>query len=123
MPPLHRRNFLPTTIVAVILWIACGLIIAFLDPEKNFKFQISNFKFVFYPNIILFLLTLTLSLTLTLALLFGNTRRGVLTSLFLISLLLLRLFKCLYWWFIPILLVVTLTVEFLLSTRNRKRTM
>ncbi len=93
MPPLHRRNFLPTVIVNLFLWAICGLIIFFLDPNNNFKFQILNFKLPVYPNIILFFITLALSLTLTLALLFGNTRRGFLVSLAIVGALILQITK------------------------------
>jgi len=91
MPPLHRRNFLPTVIVNLFLWVTCGLIIFFLDPSNNYKLQITNYKLPVYPNIILFFISLALSLTLTLALLFGNTRRGFLASLGIIGLLILKI--------------------------------
>lgn len=120
MARLHRRNFLPTAIVNLILWIACGLIVFFLDPNENFKFHISNFKLFIYPNIILFFLALTLSLTLALALLFGNTRRGFLSSLFIISILLLRLLKLAYWWTVLPLGALLLILEVLFIQRKQK---
>lgn len=91
MTYLHRRNFLPTVIVNLLLWITCGLIVFFLDPNNNFKFQIFNFKFLIYPHIILFLFALTLSLTLSLALLLANTRRGFLLAILIVSVLIIRL--------------------------------
>jgi len=75
MPPLHRRNFLPTVIVTLFFWVVCGTIVFFLDPEKNL-------------NVVLFFITIALTLTLTFALLLGNTKKGFLLSL-LISLFLL----------------------------------
>lgn len=119
MARLHRRNFLPTAIVNLILWIACGLIIFFLDPNQNFKFQVSNFNLFLYPNIILFFFALTLSLTLTLALLFGNTRRGLLLTLLIDNFLIFRLLKIAYWWsFIPGFLILAIT-EIYFSKRKK----
>jgi len=76
----HRRNFLPTFVINLVLWVLVGLIIFYLNPDS-------------YLNIVLFFLILTLSLTLTFALLLANTRRGFLLTLFVDSVLILRLFK------------------------------
>lgn len=121
MARLHRRNFLPTVIVNLILWIIWGLIIIFLDPEKivNCTFYIVHFNLHF--NVVLFFLALTLSLTLTFALLLCNTRRGFLVSLFIISILLLKLFKFLHWWLMLILLVLTIGLELHFSAKRKKR--
>ena len=121
MARLHRRNFLPTVIVNLILWIVCGLIILFLNPQKIAPFQISNFKFQIFPNICLFFLVLTLSLTLTLALLFGNTRRGFLTSIFIVSILILKLLKIFYWWSILTSFILTLTIELYFSFKAKNK--
>ena len=93
MTRLHRRNFLPAFIVNLILWISTIFIVIFLDPEKNVQFTIYNLQLKIFPNILLLFFILTLSLTLTFALLFGNTRRGFIASLFIVSLLLLKMFK------------------------------
>lgn len=120
MTRLHRQNFLPTVIVNLLLWIICGLIVFFLDPQNILHITYPILHIDIYPNIILFFFTLTLSLTLTLALLFTNTRRGFLASLFLISVLLLKLFKYFYWWSVLIFLVFTTVVELLLIRKRKK---
>ena len=121
MTRVHRRNFLPAVIVDLVLWISCGLIVFLFDPDKDSQLSVGSLQFDIYPNIILFFVIFGLSLTITLALLFGNTRRGLFASLFLVSLLLLRLFKYFYWWSALILLAFALAGEILLSIRSRKK--
>ena len=120
MSRLHRRNFLPAVILNLILWIISGLIIFFLNPEKNLQFIIYNLQLNIFLNVILFFFTLTLSLALTLALLFGNTRRGFLISLFFIFILLLRLLKIAHWWTILVLGIVFSTLEAYFVRRKQK---
>ncbi len=120
MTRLHRRNFLPTAIVNLVLWIICGLIIVFLDPEKISKFLVFKFELNIYPNIILFFVILTLSFFLTLALLFGNTRRGVLASLFFTFILLLRLLDIAHWWTILVLGIIISMLEVYFVRRKQK---
>jgi len=121
MARLHRRNFLPTAIINLILWITCGLIIFLLDPNNNFKFPILNFNFSIFPNIILFFLTFTQALTLTLALLLGNTRRGFFCSMIIVSLLFLRLNKLAYWWNVVLVIAVFLFTELSLSRKGSRQ--
>ena len=121
MPPIHRRNFLPTVIVNLILWIACGLIILFLNPDKSSQLLITNYQLLIYPNIILFFLVLTLAFTLTLSLLFADTRRGFLASLLIISILILRLLKIFYWWSILTSFILTLTIELYFSFKAKNK--
>jgi len=117
---VHRRNFLPTAIVNLALWIGCVLIVFFVNPEKSFQFSVFSFQLKAFPNIFLFFLAFTLSLTLTLALLFGNTRRGFLISLFFIFILLLRLLKIAHWWTILVLGIVFSTLEAYFVRRKQK---
>jgi hypothetical protein len=107
MPPLYRRNFLPTIIIDFLLWITCGLIIFFLDPQN-------------FSNIVLFFVFLTLALTLTFALLFANTRRGFLFALLLTGSLLLRFLKTFNWFtFFPIFFVLLSAEIYFLKKFNR----
>jgi len=119
MPPVQRRNFLPTVIVNIILWITCGLIVLFLNPEKLSKLLIANHQLLFPINIILFFLALTLSLTLTLALLFSNTRRGFFLALFFIGFLILRLTKFASWWNIVLVLAFLILPEIYFSKKTK----
>lgn len=124
MTRLRRRNFLPTFIVTILLWISFGLIVFSLDSQKNWQFDnliIRNFRISVYPHILLFFFTLTLSLTLTLALLFSNTRRGFLASLFIVSVLLLKLLKFFHWWLIPIFLLLFIGIELVFITKHKKQ--
>lgn len=128
MTKLHRRNFLPTVMFNLILWISTVLIVFFLDPEKivNFKLYLPRGEagivhFDLRFNMVLFFIALTLSLTLTLSLLFGNTRRGFIASLFITSVLILRLTKFFYWWPILILLVSATSLELFLANRHKKQ--
>lgn len=120
MTRLHRRNFLPTAIVNLVLWIICGLIIVFLDPEKKLSLSLITYHSSFSINIILFFLTLTLSFTLTMALLFGNTRRGFLASLSFTFILLLRLLGIAHWWTILVLGIVISILEVYFVRRKQK---
>lgn len=108
----HRRNFLPTFIVNIILWISCVLIVFLLSPSLNFTFYILHYKFVFPVAITLFFLALTPSLTLTLSLLLANSRRGFLLSLFLSITLLFRLLKICHWWNILIVFLLVFFAEY-----------
>jgi len=73
----RRRNFLPTFLLAILAWLVWFYFLLSFSPEK------SIFIFIFY----LFFL---LANFLTLSLVFGNTRRGFLTSLAFASLLFLK---------------------------------
>ena len=102
----HRRNFLPTFVINLVLWVLVGLIIFYLNPDS-------------YLNIVLFFLILTLSLTLTFALLLANTRRGFLLTLFVDSVLILRLFKLANWWNVLLLFLLFAVIELCFSKRQR----
>jgi len=72
---LKRKNFLPTLILAIILWGVWFWFIFSFPPANNFLI------FIFY--FLLFLATF-----LTTALIFANSRRGLMIALFLVLLLL-----------------------------------
>lgn len=118
MARLHRRNFLPSFILNLVLWISTILIVVFLDPEKivNFTFYIVHFNL--HPNVALFFLSLTLSLTLTFALLFANTRRGLFLATFVTLALFLRLEKLGYWYNLLFLFIILLSLEIYISKRK-----
>jgi len=125
MVPTRRRNFLPTFIVNLFLWLGLLLIILKLSPEQTYKFQILpggrqvlNFEFQIYSNIVLFFLVLTLALTMTIALILGNTRRGFLLTLFIDGFLLLRLFKLTNWLTLVFLFLILLVFEIYFSRRK-----
>src|SRR3972149_7139379 len=74
-----RKNFFPTLLVIIFLWIVLGLIIYFIDPES-------------FGAIPLFFLILFFSLLFTASTLFANTRRGLTITSALIFFLILRYF-------------------------------
>jgi hypothetical protein len=117
----HRRNFSPTLVINLLLWLIFILIVFKLPPGQIFNFQILNFKFTIWPNIILFFLSLSLALTLTLALLFGNTRRGFFLTLFFDGCLFLRLIKQATWLNFILLLGLFLTSEFYFLSREKSK--
>jgi hypothetical protein len=73
---IKRKNFLPTLIFTVVLWIILGGVVYFVDPNT----------FLAVP--LFFLLTFTL-LLFTFSLLFAGSRRGLITSISLSSFLVL----------------------------------
>ncbi len=119
MVPKHRRNFLPTLIVNLLLWILLALVVFKLPPDQVQILTIYGSRLTIHGNIILFFLVLTLSLTLTLALLLGNTRRGFFLTFFLDSLLFLKMFKFLNWINFLLLSAILLTLEFYFSRHLR----
>jgi len=74
---LKRKNFLPTLILAILVWGVWLWLIFSFPPANNFLL------FTFY--FLLFLATF-----LTAALIFANSRRGLLLALFLIFFLFFR---------------------------------
>jgi len=72
-----RKNFLPTLLVALFFWIAWGLILFKIPPGGFLVF------FAFY-------FSLFAAIFLTSALLLANSRRGLMISLVLIGILILR---------------------------------
>ena len=75
----QRKSFLPSLIIAVLLWIGLGLIVYFVNP----------YSFGAMPML---LITIFLATLFTFALIFANTRRGVLVSLIVTIFLILRYF-------------------------------
>jgi hypothetical protein len=65
---LKRRNFLPTLIVTILLWIIFVGLIYFIDPGS-------------FAAIPIFFILLFITLLFTFSLIFASTRRGLISSL------------------------------------------
>lgn len=76
---LKRKNFLPSLILTIILWIALGAVTYFVDPQT-------------FGAIYLFFLLVFFSLLFTFSLILGSTRRGLILSVSLTLFLILRYF-------------------------------
>lgn len=74
---LKRKNFLPTLVLTLLLWIATGFLVYAIDP----------FSFAAVPA---FFVLIFLALLFTFSLIFANTRRGLVVSISLILFLILR---------------------------------
>ena len=72
-----RKNFFPTLIITVFLWLLVGLVVYFVDPEGS-------------GTIILFFFLTFLATFFTFSTLFANSRRGLITSSGLTIFLILR---------------------------------
>ena len=70
----HRKNFLPTFLLAILFWSLWGWLVYFHPPANTFLIA-SFFGLLF------------LALFLTAGLVFANSQRGFLTSLFAILIL------------------------------------
>lgn len=121
MIPKHRRNFLPTFVINVILWGFLIFIVAKLSPEKTLNLPLLTLNLTFSYNILLFFLVLTLTLTLTLALIFGNSRRGFFLALFVDGWLILRLFKQAGWPNLILLSAILFTLELYFFRKSADR--
>ena len=75
----HRRNFLPTLIITLFLWSLVTSVVYFIEPE-NFGAIPLFFALVFF------------ALLFTSSLIFGDKRRGLITSISLTLFLILRYF-------------------------------
>lgn len=76
----RKRNFLPTLILAVISWLSLVYLVLFFTPETKLLIFIF-YSLLFFANF------------LTFSLIFGNSRRGILISLGIISYLFLNQVK------------------------------
>ena len=75
----RRKNFLPSLILTIVLWVLLVGIIYFIDPST--------------PGIIpLFFILLFLCITFTASFLFINTRLGIITGIFSVMFVVLRYF-------------------------------
>jgi len=76
----QRENFLPTLLLTILTWLGWFYFFYFQAPDSN-------------DTIGLFYLFLFIALFLTISLLLANSRRGFLSALALISILVLRQFE------------------------------
>ena len=101
---LKRKNFLPTLLVTMLLWVLLAALIKFVDPAT-------------FGVVPLFFVTVFATLLFTLYLVFANSRRGFLLSL---SLSLFSIFMYLgvgNWLNLALILAITLCIELYFSLR------
>lgn len=68
---LKRKNFFPTLLITIVLWVLLGALVYFVDPNT-------------FGVIPLFFITFFISLLFTFSLIFADSRRGLITSVSLI---------------------------------------
>jgi len=82
----RRKNYLPTLILIVVLWTLLGLMLYFVEPALV--------KDILIPGVYLpFFLIFFPAGWFTLSIIWGNSRRGLLTAIGLTVFLLLRIFQ------------------------------
>ena len=97
------KNFLPTLIIILFLWLCFAFLIFFVEPEMV--------KNIIIPgSYLLFFINLWLALFFTLAIVLGNSLRGLLISTFVIIFLILRLFMLGNW--LNFLLLAAIAIAF-----------
>lgn len=79
----RRKNFFITLLFIILFWSTFGFMIYFIEPEAIKDFILPD-------AYILFFLNLFLALFFTLAVLFANSRRGLLITIGIIIFLILR---------------------------------
>lgn len=81
----HRKNYLPTVLLMIVLWSILGLMMFGVDPELVKDILIPGlflpFWLVFFPASLI-----------TLALVFSNTKRGLITALGITIILILKIY-------------------------------
>jgi len=81
----RRKNYLPTLLLMLSLWSILGLMVFGVDPELVKDILVPGlylpFWLVFFPTSLI-----------TLALIFSNTKRGLITALGLTIILILRIY-------------------------------
>lgn len=104
----RHKNFLPTLLIAILLWLSWLYIFFFISPLDTTYY---------IPHTIYFFVALSLSLTLTLALIFGNTRRGFLLTLGIIIFLILRMYGLAHYLNITLIAGTLLSLELYFSKK------
>jgi hypothetical protein len=94
----NRKNFFPTLLLATILWVAWGWLIYSTAPSSNLK-------------LFIFFLLLFLAVFLTFALIFANSRRGLLSSLIVVTLLIFRYYQLANLLNLFLLFAIVITIE------------
>ncbi len=81
---MRRKNFFITTLFIIFFWITLGLMIFFIDPEMIKDFLIPNAYLLFFIN-------LFFALFFTLAVIFANSRKGLIFTLAILLFLILKI--------------------------------
>ena len=97
-----RRNYLPSLIVTIILWLLLIFVIYFIDPHT-------------FGAIFLFFIVVFFAFLFTASIIFTNTRRGFLTTLGLVLFLFLRLIGIGHVLNLLLIAAIIATVEFYFS--------
>ncbi|OGM75653.1 hypothetical protein A2394_02075 [Candidatus Woesebacteria bacterium RIFOXYB1_FULL_42_36] len=101
---LKRRNFLPTLSITVILWLALGGLIYFVDPDS-------------FAVIPLFFILAFFCLLFAFSLIFANSRRGVVATIALSFFLLLMYFGVGNILNLILIVAIALSIELYFSLR------
>ena len=82
----RRKNYLPTLILTIVLWVFLGLLVFEVEPKLV--------KNILIPGMYLpFFLFFFPASFLTLAIIWGNSKRGFLSAVGLAGILMLRIYK------------------------------
>ncbi|HLE49232.1 MAG TPA: hypothetical protein VI819_04365 [Patescibacteria group bacterium] len=100
-----RKNFLPTLIVTLLLWLGVFSIIYWVDPFATWAI------FLFFINIFF-------AIFFTLSIVFANTRRGLLGAIVLLIFLVLRYFELGHLVNFFLLAGIAITAEIYILRRN-----
>ena len=107
-----QRKFLPFLYLFLISLLPLGFFMLLVSPDQ----KIEIFNTVIHP--VIFLLTIVfISSFLIFSFLFVNKRRGILASIFIVGLLVLRFYEIRSIYHVLILLAIVLLIEFLHTKR------
>lgn len=100
----RRKNFLPTFILIILLWISFALLIIFVEPAMVRDIIISDAYLPFFLN-------LFFALFLTLSIIFARTLRGLITTTAIVIYLILRLHGLGNWLNLVLIIGISFTLE------------
>jgi hypothetical protein len=109
-----RKKLLPFIVAFVIFCLAIGELVYFVDPTQ----QISFYTFLINP-ILLFFILVFFAGYLLFTYIFLNSIKGVFFSLFIVLVLLLRMFGYTNWSYVAILFFIIVLCIFLFPKRLR----
>src|SRR4030043_1114288 len=98
----RRKNFFPTLLLAILFWLG-WLLVLFKVPPENLLSILGFFSLLFA------------TLFLTSALLFANSRRGLITALFFVLVLIFRYYQIGNFLNLMILLAIFVSLELFFS--------
>lgn len=101
----RKRNFLPTFILVIFFWLSWITLMLFFAPETKLLIFIF-YSLLFFANF------------LTFSLIFGNSRRGILISLGIISYLFLNQVKQFHFLNVLLLGGILLSIELYFQRRS-----